>query len=113
MMIFFFAVRLDLVPTGGAVGWRALVLPRSRWPTCSSTPPTASTIRAGGIRLMAQDAAATLALPVLERRRRRNWRRYAGLSVPAAIAVVFVVCGAFAGLLSPDDPNFLVLAERL
>ena len=27
MMIFFFAVRLDLVPTGGAVGWRALILP--------------------------------------------------------------------------------------
>ena len=27
MLIFFFAVRLDLVPTGGAVGWRALVLP--------------------------------------------------------------------------------------
>ena len=26
---------------------------------------------------------------------------------------MFVVCGAFAGPLSPDDPNFLVLAERL
>ena len=27
MMIFFFAVRLDLVPTGGADGWKALILP--------------------------------------------------------------------------------------
>ena len=62
---------------------------------------------------MAQDATATLAPPVLERRRRRNWRRYAGLSVPATIAAVFVFCGAFAGLLSPDDPNFIILAERL
>ncbi|PZC43458.1 MAG: peptide/nickel transport system permease protein [Chloroflexi bacterium] len=62
---------------------------------------------------MAQDATATLAPPVLERRRRRNWRRYAGLSVPATIAVVFIFCGAFAGLLSPDDPNFISLAERL
>ncbi len=62
---------------------------------------------------MAQDSAATLAPPVLERRRRRNWRRYAGLSVPATIAAVFVFCGAFAGLLSPDDPNFISLAERL
>ena len=62
---------------------------------------------------MAQDAAATLAPPVLERRRRRNWRRYAGLSVPATIAAVFVFCGAFAGLLSPADPNFFLLAERL
>ncbi len=62
---------------------------------------------------MAQDATATLAPPVLERPRRRNWRRYAGLSVPAAIAAVFIFCGAFAGLLSPDDPNFLVLGDRL
>ena len=62
---------------------------------------------------MAQDATATLAPPVLERRRRRNWRRYAGLSVPAAIAVLFIVCGAFAGPLSPDDPNFIVLPDRL
>ena len=62
---------------------------------------------------MAQDATATLAPPVLERPRRRNWRRYAGLSVPAAIAAVFIFCGAFAGLLSPDDPNFFILAERL
>ena len=62
---------------------------------------------------MAQDATATLAPPVLERRRRRNWRRYAGLSVPATIAAVFIFCGVFAGLLSPDDPNFISLAERL
>ena len=62
---------------------------------------------------MAEDAAATLAPPVLERRRRRNWRRYAGLSVPATITAVFIFCGAFAGLLSPDDPNFISLAERL
>ena len=61
---------------------------------------------------MAHDAAATLAAPVLERRRRRNWRRYAGLSIPAAVALVFVVCGAFAGLLAPDDPNFIVLPDR-
>ena len=27
MMIFFFAVRLDLVPTGGAAGWQSLILP--------------------------------------------------------------------------------------
>ena len=27
MMIFFFAVRLDLVPTGGAAEWRSLILP--------------------------------------------------------------------------------------
>ena len=26
---------------------------------------------------------------------------------------MFVFCGAFAGLLSPDDPNFISLAERL
>ena len=62
---------------------------------------------------MAQDATATLAPPVLERPRRRNWRRYAGLSLPATVALVFVVCGAFAGPLSPDDPNFIVLADRL
>ena len=62
---------------------------------------------------MAQDATATLAPPILERPRRRNWRRYAGLSVPAAIAAVFIFCGAFAGLPSPDDPNFFTLADRL
>ena len=62
---------------------------------------------------MAQDATATLAPLVLERRRRGNWRRYAGLSIPAAIAVVFIVCGAFAGVLSPADPNFISLGERL
>ena len=62
---------------------------------------------------MAQDSAATLAPPVLEGRRRRNWRRYAGLSVPATVAAVFIFCGVFAGLLSPDDPNVFILAERL
>ena len=61
---------------------------------------------------MAQDATAALAPPVFERRRRRNWRRYAGLSLPATVALVFVVCGAFAGFLAPDDPNFIVLPER-
>ncbi len=62
---------------------------------------------------MAGAATEALALPVFEPRRHRNWRRYAGLSIPAAIATVFVVCGAFAGLLSPDDPNFINLGERL
>ena len=62
---------------------------------------------------MAQDATAALAPPILKRPRRRNWRRYAGLSIPATVALVFVVCGAFAGLLSPDDPNFIVLPDRL
>ena len=62
---------------------------------------------------MARDATEALSLPVFERRRRRNWRRYLGLSIPTAIAAVFVVCGAFAGLLAPDDPNFISLGERL
>ncbi len=62
---------------------------------------------------MARESAATLALPVLERRRPRNWRRYVGLSVPATIAVVFVFCGAFAGLLAPHEPNFISLFDRL
>ncbi len=62
---------------------------------------------------MARDATKALAPLVFERRRRRNWRRYAGLSIPALIAAVFVVCGAFAGPLSPDDPNFISLGERL
>ena len=61
---------------------------------------------------MAHDATATLDTPVLERRRRRNWRRYAGLSVPTVVALVFVVCGALAGVLAPNDPNFIVLPDR-
>ncbi len=62
---------------------------------------------------MARESAATLALPILEHRRPRNWRRYAGLSVPATIAAAFVFCGAFAGLLSPHEPNFISLFDRL
>ena len=62
---------------------------------------------------MARESAATLALPVLEHRQPRNWRRYVGLSVPATIAAAFVFCGAFAGLLSPYDPNFISLFDRL
>ena len=62
---------------------------------------------------MARDTTEALPLPVFEQRRRRNWRRYLGLSIPAAIAAVFVVCGAFAGPLSPEDPNFISLGERL
>ena len=62
---------------------------------------------------MARESAATPALPILERRRPRNWRRYAGLSIPATIAAVFVLCGAFAGPLSPYEPNFISLFDRL
>ena len=62
---------------------------------------------------MARDTTEALPLPVFEQRRRRNWHRYLGLSIPAAIAAVFVVCGAFAGPLSPEDPNFISLGERL
>ncbi len=62
---------------------------------------------------MARESAATPALPILERRRPRNWRRYAGLSIPATIAAVFVLCGAFAGALSPYEPNFISLFDRL
>ena len=62
---------------------------------------------------MAQDSETAVAPPLLERGQGRNWRRYAGLSIPAAIAVVLIVCGAFAGVLSPDDPNFINLGERL
>ena len=62
---------------------------------------------------MAQDSETAVAPPLLERGQGRNWRRYAGLSIPAAIAVVFIVCGAFAGVLSPADPNFISLGERL
>ena len=62
---------------------------------------------------MAQDSETAVAPPLLERGQGRNWRRYAGLSIPAAIAVVFIVCGAFAGVLSPADPNFISLGEGL
>ena len=62
---------------------------------------------------MAREATEAIAPLVFDPRRRRNWRRYAGLSIPAVIAAVFVFCGAFAGLLAPEDPNFISLGERL
>ncbi len=63
---------------------------------------------------MARQAAQTVALPVADvrPRRRRRWRRNLGLSVPAAIALTFVLGGAFADL-HPIDPNFIEVAARL
>lgn len=63
---------------------------------------------------MAQRAAQAAALPLTAPRRQfRNWRRYVGLSIPAVIALVFVIGGAFAEWLSPEDPNFIDTAIRL
>ncbi len=62
---------------------------------------------------MAERTAAP-AIPMSEMRHlRRRWRRYIGLSVPAAIGIVFVIAGAFADLISPEDPNFINVAVRL
>ena len=63
---------------------------------------------------MAQQAAeAAQQIPLLgARRRRRNWRRYAGLSVPATIGLVFLVCGVFAEWIAPFDPNLIDLTAR-
>ena len=60
-----------------------------------------------------QAAEVAQQIPLLgKRRRRRNWRRYAGLSVPATIAVVFLVCGIFADWIAPEDPNFINVVVR-
>ena len=42
-----------------------------------------------------------------------RWRRWLGLSVPLAIALVFVLAGALADVLAPHDPNFVNLGARL
>ena len=42
-----------------------------------------------------------------------RWRRWLGLSVPLAIALVFVLAGALADVLAPHDPSFVNLGARL
>ena len=42
-----------------------------------------------------------------------RWRRWLGLSLPASIALVFVLVGALADVLAPHDPGFLDLSARL
>ena len=63
---------------------------------------------------MARQEAQTVALPLADARphRRRRWRRYLGLSVPAAVALAFILAGALADL-HPIDPNFIDVTERL
>ncbi len=63
---------------------------------------------------MAHRAAPAADVPLVLQpvRRRRRWRRHAGLSLPAVVALVFVLSGALAGL-HPDDPNFIDVVNRL
>ena len=61
---------------------------------------------------MAQVAAKEVQPTVFGKRRRRSRRRYLGLSVPAVIGLVFIVCGVFATLLAPYDPNLIDITVR-
>ena len=62
---------------------------------------------------MAARAADPLDLEFPQLRRPVRWRRWLGLSIPLAIAVVFVLAGALADVLAPHDPSFIDLAARL
>ena len=70
-------------------------------------------IRAESV-VMAHRAAPAAEVPLVLQpvRRRRRWRRHAGLSLPAVVALVFLLSGALAGL-HPDDPNFIDVVNRL
>ena len=42
-----------------------------------------------------------------------RWRRWLGLSIPGAIALVLLVAGIFADILATHDPDFIDLLSRL
>ena len=62
---------------------------------------------------MTERAAAPVEVDFSEPRRPIRWRRWLGLSVPLAIALVFVLAGALADVLAPHDPSFVNLGARL
>lgn len=57
--------------------------------------------------------AATAELEFSRPHRPFRWRRYLGLSFPLAVGLLFVIGGAFADLIAPEDPNFINVAVRL
>lgn len=61
---------------------------------------------------MAQHAQAA-PVELNETRGGIRWRRWLGLSIPGAIALVLLVAGIFADLLSTHDPDFIDLLSRL
>ena len=62
---------------------------------------------------MTERAAAPIEVEFSRPRGPIRWRRWLGLSLPLSIALVFLLAGALADVLSPHDPNFLDLSERL
>ncbi len=61
---------------------------------------------------MAQHAQAA-PVEMKETPGRIRWRRWLGLSIPAAIALVLLVAGIFADILATHDPDFINLLARL
>ena len=59
------------------------------------------------------DVGAPLDVEFAEQRGAIRWRRWLGLSLPLAIALVFVLAGALADVLAPHDPSFVNLGARL
>lgn len=62
---------------------------------------------------MPDRAAAPVEVELFRPRGPIRWRRWLGLSLPASIALVFLLAGALADVLAPHDPTFLDLPARL
>lgn len=62
---------------------------------------------------MPDRAAAPVEVEIFRPRGPIRWRRWLGLSLPASIALVFLLAGALADVLAPHDPTFLDLPARL
>ena len=62
---------------------------------------------------MPERAAAPVEVELFRPRGPIRWRRWLGLSLPASIALVFLLAGALADVLAPHDPTFLDLPARL
>ena len=62
---------------------------------------------------MTERAPAPVEVELFRTRGPIRWRRWLGLSLPASIALVFLLAGALADVLAPHDPGFLDLPARL
>ena len=62
---------------------------------------------------MTQQIAPPVELAIAPSHRAFRWRRWLGLSLPASIALVFILAGVLADVLAPQDPGFIDLPARL
>ena len=62
---------------------------------------------------MTERAPAPVEVELFRTRGPIRWRRWLGLSLPASIALVFLLAGALADVLAPHEPGFLDLPARL